>query len=73
MTTVNVSPAEIVVPPRRAEPDTTVADVPDEVSAAVRVVCCERDEYFLVVIDGPIGGRSELVVDNSVVAIVFLH
>jgi hypothetical protein len=53
MTTVNVSPAEIVVPPKRAVPDTTVADVPDEVSAPVRVVCCERDEYFLVVIDGP--------------------
>jgi hypothetical protein len=52
-TTVKVSPVEIVVPPRRAEPDTTVADVPDEVSAAVRVVCCERDEYLRVVIDGP--------------------
>ncbi len=53
MTTVNVSPAEIVVPPRSAEPDTTTAEVADDVRAAVSDVCCERDEYFLVVIDGP--------------------
>jgi hypothetical protein len=39
ITTVKVSPAEIVIPPSNAEPDTTVADVPDDVSAAVNVVC----------------------------------
>jgi hypothetical protein len=53
MTTVKVSPAEMVIPPSSAEPDTTVADVPDDVRPAVSVVCCERDEYFLVVIAGP--------------------
>ena len=53
MTTVKVSPAEMVTPPRSAEPDTTVADVPNEDRAPVSVVCCERDEYFLVVIAGP--------------------
>ena len=53
ITTVNVSPDEMVIPPSSAVPDTTVADVPDEVSAPVSVVCCERDEYFLTVIAGP--------------------
>jgi hypothetical protein len=50
ITTVNVSPAEMVIPPRSALPDTTVAEVAVELIPAVRVVCCERDEYFLVVI-----------------------
>jgi hypothetical protein len=53
MTTVNFSPGETVIPPSKPEPDTTVADVPDDVSADVSVVCCERDEYFLVVIAVP--------------------
>jgi len=39
ITTVKVSPAEIVTPPSSAVPDTTVADVPDEVRPAVSVVC----------------------------------
>jgi hypothetical protein len=39
MTTVNVSPAETVAPPSREEPDTTVAEVPDDVRPAVSVVC----------------------------------
>jgi hypothetical protein len=39
MTTVNVSPAEMVIPPSKPEPDTTVADVPDDVRPAVSVVC----------------------------------
>lgn len=52
-TTVNVSPAEIVIPPSRPVLDTTVADVPDDVSPLVSVVCWERDEYLRVVIGGP--------------------
>jgi hypothetical protein len=39
MTTVKVSPDEMVIPPSKAEPDTTVADVPDEVRPEVSVVC----------------------------------
>jgi len=50
MTTVYVCPAEIVAPPIRDVPDTTVADVAADVNAAANVVCCEREEYFLVVI-----------------------
>jgi hypothetical protein len=39
MTTVKVSPAEMVTPPSSAVPDTTVADVSDEVKPEVSVVC----------------------------------
>lgn len=53
MTTVNFSPAEIVTPPRRADADTTVADVEPDVSVPVRVVCWEREEYLRVVISLP--------------------
>lgn len=49
ITTVNSSPAEIVTPPRIPVPDTTLADVAEEVIPDVSVVCWERDEYFLTV------------------------
>jgi len=39
MTTVNVSPEEMVTPPRSDVADTTVADVPDAVNEPVSVVC----------------------------------
>jgi hypothetical protein len=39
-----------VIPPSSALPDTTVAEVTLELMPAVSVVCWERDEYFLVVI-----------------------
>jgi hypothetical protein len=50
ITTVKVSPADIVAPPSKEVPDTTVAEVPEEVNAPDRVVCCEREEYLRVVI-----------------------
>jgi hypothetical protein len=50
MTTVNVVPAGTVAPPSNAEPDTTVQLVAVSVIPAASVVCCEREEYFLVVI-----------------------
>jgi len=50
ITTVNSSPAEMVIPPSKPEPETTVALVADDVSGADSVVCCERDEYLRVVI-----------------------
>ena len=50
ITTVKVSPAEIVAPPSKEVPDTTVAVVPADVNAADSVVCCEREEYLRVVI-----------------------
>jgi hypothetical protein len=53
ITTVKSSPDEIVTPPTRVEPDTTVVVVAEEFKAPLSVVCCERDEYFLVVIAGP--------------------
>lgn len=53
MTTVKVSPPVTVTPPISAEPDTTVVDVEPDERVAVSVVCCERDEYFLVGIIGP--------------------
>jgi hypothetical protein len=55
ITTVNISPAEIVTPPSKEVPDTTVAVVPDDVNAPDNVVCCEREEYLRVVIYLPIG------------------
>jgi hypothetical protein len=39
ITTVNVSPEDTVIPPRSCVADTTVADVPDEVSEPESVVC----------------------------------
>jgi hypothetical protein len=39
MTTVKVSPAEMVTPPSSAVPDTTVAEVPDDVRLDVSVDC----------------------------------
>jgi hypothetical protein len=44
-----------VAPPSNEVPDTTVAEVPEEVNAEASVVCCERDEYLRVVIYLPIG------------------
>jgi hypothetical protein len=41
------------LPPISAEPETTDIVVADEFNAEDSVVCCERDEYFLVVIAGP--------------------
>jgi hypothetical protein len=55
MTKVKVRPAGIVTPPSKPVPDTTVIEVAPEVIAAVNVVCCERDEYWRVVIYVPIG------------------
>jgi len=59
MTIVNVSPVDTLAPPSSDVADTTVVVVSVELSAADSVVCCERDEYFLVVIQVPIGGSSE--------------
>lgn len=73
ITTVKVSPADTLAPPRSDVPETTVADVPDEVSAPDNVVCWEREEYFLVGIQVPIGVRNELVVGSSVVVLLFLR
>jgi hypothetical protein len=53
MTTVYVSVPVSVFPPIRAEPDTTDIVVAVDVNAEVRVVCWEREEYFLVVIAVP--------------------
>lgn len=39
ITTVKVSPDEIVAPPRRADAETTVADEEPDVRVPVRVVC----------------------------------
>ena len=61
ITNVNVLPDGIVTPPNKEVPDTTVNEVAPEVIAPVSVVCCERDEYWRVVIQVPIG-CSELVV-----------
>ncbi len=58
MTTVNVALAEMEfgsMPPRRAEPDTTVIEVAPDVMAPDSVVCCEREEYLRSVIQFPIG------------------
>lgn len=62
MTSVKVRPEGIVTPPRSAVPETTVIDVAPEVTAPLSVVCCEREEYWRVVIQVPIG-YSELVGD----------
>ena len=40
------------------DPDTTVIVVSPEVIALANVVCCARDEYFLVVIYLPINASS---------------
>jgi hypothetical protein len=54
MTIVNTSLAAIVTPPRRDAAETTVIEVPLDVTALDSVVCCEREEYFLIVgIDVP--------------------
>jgi hypothetical protein len=68
ITNVKVRPAGMVTPPNNAEPETTVIDVAPDVMAPVSVVCCERDEYCLVVIYVPIGRCSELVGDTGSVA-----
>jgi hypothetical protein len=60
MTRVKVRPAGIVTPPRSAVPETTVIDVAPDVMEPVSVDCWERDEYWRVVIQVPIG-CSELV------------
>ena len=57
-TTVNVAPpvmSAAAIVPRSVVADATVIVVSPEVTAAVRVVCCERDVYFLTVIYLPIG------------------
>jgi hypothetical protein len=52
---VNVSPTAGVLPPIKDAPDTTTIVVAVvEVIEALKVVCCARDEYFLVVIYIPI-------------------
>ena len=71
MTTVNVVPAGTVAPPSSAEPETTVQLVAESVRLAASVVCCERDEYFLVVIYLPIG-CSERELDMRLVVYLFL-
>jgi hypothetical protein len=70
ITTVKISPAEIVTPPSREVPDTTVAEVAELVNAADSVVCCERDEYLRVVIYLPIG-CSGLGLDTVAVVLLF--
>jgi len=70
ITTVKISPAETVTPPSREVPDTTVAEVPEEVNAADNVVCCEREEYLRVVIYLPIG-CSGLELDTEFVVSEF--
>jgi hypothetical protein len=57
----------------KEEPEPTVIVVAEDVIGADSVVCCERDEYFLVVIQVPIGVRNELVVGSFVVALLSLH
>ena len=54
-TNVKVRPDGIVTPPNSPVPDTTVIEVAPDVIAAVSVDCCERDEYWRVVIYVPIG------------------
>jgi hypothetical protein len=57
-TTVNVTPpvmSDPAIVPKRFVADATVIDVAPDVTAAVSVVCCERDVYFLTVIYLPIG------------------
>jgi hypothetical protein len=71
-TKVKVLPAGIVTPPRSPVPDTTVMEVEPEVMAPVSVVCCERDEYWRVVIYVPIG-CSELVLDIYLAALLLPH
>ena len=72
MTRVNVRPDGIATPPRSPLPDTTVMEVAPEVIAAVSVDCCERDEYWRVVIQVPIG-CSESVGDICLVALELPH
>ena len=52
ITIVYVCPAVRVLPPISAAADTTLIDALDDVIADDSVVFCERDEYFLTVIDG---------------------
>ncbi len=62
----------MVTPPSNEVPDTTVAEVPDEVNAEARVVCCEREEYLRVVIYLPIG-CSGCGLDIEFVVLMFLR
>ena len=68
ITNVNVLPAGMVTPPSKEVPDTTVNEVAPEVIAPVNVDCCERDEYWRVVIQVPIG-CSELVAGIGLVVL----
>jgi hypothetical protein len=51
----------MVTPPRRAEPDTTVKEVAPDVIVPVSVDCCEREEYWRVVIQVPIECSERVV------------
>jgi hypothetical protein len=62
MTRVKVVPAGIVTPPSRDVPEITVMLVDAGVIALTNVLCWEREEYFLVGIQVPIG-YSEFVAD----------